>query len=193
MKKIMIIFMLCLMTTSCLGYNDLNNLMIINNFYLSKNNNYTLILNEITEQKEQLDISKKYKKTTISCKTIKTCFNSFKNLPRKVYLSHLDNILLDKNLTADDLVKLIKILNNYKELREDFYIVYLNNKNYKDIINNKSLQTYLKNKSKTITFYDLKKSYITKSKIKIPIIKKTINEVKIIDYKLIDWREYEKN
>ena len=189
MKKIIIIFILPLLLTGCFGYNDLNNLMIINNFPLTKKNNYILTLNEITETKQDLNTKKEYKKINITCKNITKCFNKFKTLPKKVYLSHLESIFLTNNLTKKDLEELIFALNKHKELREDFYIMFIE----KDTKVNNILKTYLNHNTKKITFYKLKKSYINKEKIKIPIIRKTKNTIKIINYKIINWRNYEKN
>ncbi len=179
MKKFIIIFFISLTLTGCLGYNELDNLMIINDIYINKD---SFILNEVSAVHGDT-INKHYKKYKISCKSINKCFDNFHKFPRKIYLSHLNNIVLDTSLKKDDIYKLIKNLNKVKELREDFYIVYSNNNK----INNSILQTYLKHNSKSITYYDLEKSLLNKSKIYIPVVSYKNNNITTKKYIKIDW------
>ena len=162
MKKLITLFFISLFLTGCLGYNELDNLMIINDIYINKN---YMILNEVIADRDNT-INKKYKKYKISCKSIDKCFDRFNSFPKKIYLSHLNNIIISPNIKKDDLYKLIKNFSKVKELREDFYIVY--SKSSK--INNSLLETYLDNNKKSITYYDLEKSFFNKDKIYITLI-----------------------
>ncbi len=185
MKKLIIIPLILILVTGCFGYNELDNLMIINNIYIEKNDNFKLTINEVKANHEDTEVIKDYNKITLSCQKLNNCFQKFKNLPKKIYLSHLENLIFTNKITQQDITYLIKKLSKFKELREDFYVIYTNNNK---ILKNNSLQTYLKTHKKTITFYELKKAYINKEKINIPIIKVKDDNIKIKNYKSIDWR-----
>ena len=59
MKKIFTIFIITLFLTGCLGYRELDNLMIINNFYISKSKNeFRFILNEVSASNSDNGIEK---------------------------------------------------------------------------------------------------------------------------------------
>ena len=185
MKKLIILFFISFLLTGCLGYNELDNLMIINDIYISKN---YMILNEVVASKSNT-ITKDYKKYKITCNSIDKCFKRFKSFPRKVYLSHINNIILDKSIKKRDLYKITQNLNKIKELREDFYIVYSSNNK----INNSILEKYLRHDSKSITYYDLEKSILNKSILSIPVVTYKNNNINTNKYIKIDWREYEKS
>ncbi len=188
MKKIFTIFIITLFLTGCLGYRELDNLMIINNFYISKSKNeFRFILNEVSASNSDNGIEKKYSKSIINCNSINNCFTKFKRFPKSIYLSHLENIIIDYSVNKKELETLINKLNKFKELREDFYIVFIDNDNSK-ILNSSSLQTFLNHNKHSITFYDLNKAYINKNKISIPIIYNDKENFKIKKYKKINWR-----
>ena len=185
MKKIIILFLIIFLLTGCLGYNELDNLMIINDIYIDKG---SMILNEVVADRSDT-INKEYKKYKISCKSIDKCFDRFKSFPRKIYLSHLNNIIINTDIDKNDLEQLIKNLNTHKELREDFYIVYSSNNK----INNSILEKYLRHDSKSITYYDLEKSILNKSILSIPVVTYKNNNINTNKYIKIDWRDYEKS
>lgn len=185
MKKLILIPFLLILLTGCFGYNELDNLMIINNIYIEKNTNYKMILNEVKANHEDIEIIKDYNKITLTCTKLNNCFKKFNNLSKKIYLSHIENLTLGKNINKKDIVYLIKKLSKFKELREDFFIISTKDKK---ILKANYLQTYLRNHKKSITFYDLKKSYINKEKIKIPILEIKEDNIKIKKYVPIDWR-----
>lgn len=185
MKKIIVLFLLSLLLTGCLGYNELDNLMIINDIYIDKD---SILLNEVVASRSDT-INKSYKKYKISCKSMNKCFDRFKSFPKKIYLSHLNSIIINPNIDRDDLYSLIKNLSKVKELREDFYIVY--SKNSK--INNSLLETYLDHNNESITYYDLEKSLFNKDKIYIPLVTYKNKNINTYKYIKIDWRDYEKS
>ena len=185
MKKLIILFLITLLLTGCLGYNELDNLMIINDIYIDKD---YMILNEVVADRSDT-INKEYKKYKINCKSIDKCFDRFKSFPKKIYLSHLNNIIINTDIDKNDLYKLIKNLNKVKELREDFYIVYSNNSK----INNSLLETYLDHHNKSITYYDLERSILNKDKIYIPLVTYKNKNINTYKYIKIDWRDYEKS
>ena len=159
MKKLLILVLISIFITGCLGYNELDNLMIINDIYISKsNNNFKFYLNEISASRSDVEVSKNYKEHVINCSNINSCFKKFDKFPKKVYLSHLKNIMLDYSFTNKELEDLIKNFNKVKELREDFFVVFIDHNNYSKKFNNSSLQMFLNHHEKSITFYDLKKS-----------------------------------
>ncbi len=188
MKKLIIISCLIFFLTGCLGYKELDNLMIINNIYIGKSKSeFRFILNEVNASNSDNGISKKYSKSIINCNSIDNCFKKFNRFPKDIYLSHLENIIIDYSVSKKDMESLIKKLDTFKELREDFYIVFINDNNSK-ILSSSSLQTFLNHSKNTITFYDLKKSYINKEKVFIPIIYNDKENFDIKKYKTIDWR-----
>ena len=188
MKKIFIIFIISFFLTGCLGYKELDNLMIINNIYIGKSKSeFRFILNEVSASNSDNGITKKYSKSIINCNSVNNCFKKFNRFPKEIYLSHLKNIIIDYSLSKKDIESLIKKLDTFKELREDFFIVFINDNNSK-IISSSSLQTFLNQNKNSITFYELKKAYINKNKISIPIVYNDSENFKIKKYKNINWR-----
>ena len=120
MKKIIIILIILLLT-GCNKYTELNELAIIKSIGISKNDNYTLYAEIITDIKDNEPITEIIE---VSDNKIDNLFNKIKLLVNKeIYFSHIDLIILDFNLNNNDYNNLIKYFINHHEFRNDFLTI----------------------------------------------------------------------
>ena len=172
MKKIFILLPLLFILTGCNSYIELNELGIINIISIEKNNNdYKLNASIIEDvEKNGTPISKIYESNG------KTIFEAIDNLGnslnKKIYLSHLDLLIINETIKTNELEEIINYFLNNNESRNNFLIVNTNNTN--DIINNTTWQEINnliklneKENSKAIytTMYDLINNYYKKEPI----------------------------
>lgn len=172
MKKIFILLPLLFILTGCNSYIELNELGIINIISIEKNNNdYKLNASIIEDvEKNGTPISKIYESNG------KTIFEAIDNLGnslnKKIYLSHLDLLIINETIKTNELEEIINYFLNNNESRNNFLIVNTNNTN--DVINNTTWQEINnliklneKENSKAIytTMYDLINNYYKKEPI----------------------------
>ena len=174
MKKIIIILILLLLT-GCNKYTELNELAIIKSIGISKNDNYTLYAEIITDIKDNEPITEIIE---VSDNKIDNLFNKIKLLVNKeIYFSHIDLIILDFNLNNNDYDNLIKYLINHHEFRNDFLTILasdiksiLDNSKYDEIeeliITNKESKDVIKK-----TFEELIREYLDNHEFTLSSIK----------------------
>ncbi len=125
MKKILIIIIL-LISTSCIKYNDLNELSIIKSIGISYNNSYTLYA-EIYEEIKK-DNEPKTRIYELHGETIEETFNKLKSFSNKeIFLSHIDLLILDKNLKDKNYQEIINYTLNNHDFRNDFNCIFSSN------------------------------------------------------------------
>ena len=174
MKKIIIILILLLLT-GCNKYTELNELAIIKSIGISKNDNYTLYAEIITDIKDNEPITEIIE---VSDNKIDNLFNKIKLLVNKeIYFSHIDLIILDFNLNNNDYNNLIKYFINHHEFRNDFLTILssdiksiLDNSKYDEIeeliITNKESKDVIKK-----TFEELIREYLDNHEFTLSSIK----------------------
>ena len=174
MKKIIIILILLLLT-GCNKYTELNELAIIKSIGISKNDNYTLYAEIITDIKDNEPITEIIE---VSDNKIDNLFNKIKLLVNKeIYFSHIDLIILDFNLNNNDYDNLIKYFINHHEFRNDFLTILssdiksiLDNSKYDEIeeliITNKESKDVIKKTFEELTLEYLDNHEFTLSSIK---------------------------
>ena len=174
MKKILLIFPIIFLLTGCNSYIDLNNLGIINKIGIEHNSNYKLyasILNNSNDQKEKI--------ITTEGNTINELINNLSlYLNKKIYMSHLDLLIINDSIKTYELKEIINYFLNNNETREDFLIVLTND--IETLINKSSFQeinNLIKiNKNETsisiyTTMYDLINNYLLNKPIYLSNIK----------------------
>ena len=174
MKKIIIILIILLLT-GCNKYTELNELAIIKSIGISKNDNYTLYAEIITDIKDNEPITEIIE---VSDNKIDNLFNKIKLLVNKeIYFSHIDLIILDFNLNNNDYNNLIKYFINHHEFRNDFLTILssdiksiLDNSKYDEIeeliITNKESKDVIKK-----TFEELIREYLDNHEFTLSSIK----------------------
>ena len=133
MKKTFFLIILFFLT-GCTAYNELNELAIIKSIGIEKNNDkyilYSLVIDEIDK-----DNIPKTEVIETEGKDIKELFQNIKKLVNKeIYLSHIDLIILNKNIKDNDLNNIINYFINHNEFRNDFLTVISDN--IKDVLKN---------------------------------------------------------
>ena len=158
MKKILILLII-LFQTGCNKYTELNELAIIKSIGISKNDNYTLyaeIISDIKDNEPKTEIIE------ITSDNIDHLFKNIKLLVNKeIYFSHIDLIILDFNLDNNDYDNLIKYFLQHHEFRNDFLTIL--SKDIKNILNNSQ--------------YDEIEELIITNKESKDVIKKTFEEI----------------
>ncbi len=189
MKKIIIILILLLLT-GCNKYTELNELAIIKSIGISKNDNYTLYAEIITDIKDNEPITEIIE---VSDNKIDNLFNKIKLLVNKeIYFSHIDLIILDFNLNNNDYNNLIKYFINHHEFRNDFLTILssdiksiLDNSKYDEIeeliITNKESKDVIKK-----TFEELIREYLDNHEF-------TLSSIKYEDKIIFDGNYHYKN
>ena len=166
MKKILLLIFIIILLTGCNSYVELNDLGIIHTIGIEKqNDNYILYASIIEEVKEDgTPISKIYQ---LEGNNLANIFDNLSlQLNKKIYLSHLDLLIINNSLKNNDLKDIINFFLNNNESRNDFLVVTSNNIN--EVINNSSFQEINniikmneKETSKSIytTMYDVMNNY----------------------------------
>ena len=171
MKKILLI--LILIITGCSKYTDLKDLTIIKSIGIEYNDNYTIYAQIYDEIKKDAD--PKTKVINVSGKTLKESFNNLKNkVNKKIFLSHIDLLILDTNLDKNKYKDIIDYFIKDNELRNDFLTISSNDIN--NLLNKtkyNEIEDYIKtnNNVKKISFDEII-NYFLENK---PIILTTID------------------
>lgn len=135
MKKLLFILVLFLFC-GCTNYNDINSLAIINEIAIDYNNKYDIYVKVLSSNQQSED-----KIYLESCTTLDECFSTLNNkLTKKLYLAHLDLLVLSDNLKE----------NNYKDIISFFLEEESSRNTFKTIIVNKINEGFLKISSQDI-------------------------------------------
>ena len=177
MKKI-IILIIILLLTGCNSYIELNDLGIIQIIGLEKiDDNYKLTTSIIEKVDE--DTNPIISIYTIEGNTIPELFNKLSlSLNKKIYLSHLDTLIINDSIKTNELENIINFFLNNNESRNDFLIITTND--IYNVINNTKSENITdlvklneKENSQSIytTMYDLINNYYNKEPIYLTNIK----------------------
>ena len=171
MKKL-IILIIILLLTGCNSYIELNDLGIIQIIGLEKQNNNYILTTSIIENIDK-DNNITYSIYNIEGKNIPELFDKLSlNLNKKIYLSHLDTLIINDSIKTNELDNIINFFLNNNESRNDFLIITTNNisnlinniksENINNLVKLNELET---SKSIYTTMYDLINNYYNNNPI----------------------------
>lgn len=181
MKKIILTILIFIFLTGCTNnYNDINNLAIINEIAIDYNNSYEIYIKVLSTNQKNED--KIYKETG---KSLNECFSSLNNkLTKKLYLAHLDLLILSNNLEKKQYKEIIEFFLNQETSRNNFNTVVVNKINKKfltinsyDIENLLNLSIKTNGIAKVKTFDNLIKDILNYNLSYIPYINTDNNEI----------------
>ncbi len=178
MKKLLILILI-FMLTGCSSYIELNDLAIINTIGLEKENNIYKFYASIVNIKDENTLEPQMETYEIEGKSLNEIIDNLSlTLNKKIYLSHLNLLLLNDSIKTQEFEEILNFFINNNETREDFLVA--NTNNIKEIIKKAKFQEIndlVKNSnretSKTIytTMYDVIKNFYDKEIIYLPILK----------------------
>ena len=120
MKKLL--FIIIILLTGCSKYTDLKHLTIIKSIGISYNNGYTIYAQIYDEIKKDND--PKTKVIESNGNTIKEAFNNLKKkVGKEIFLSHIDLLIMDKELTKNNYSETIDYFIYNDEFRNDFFTI----------------------------------------------------------------------
>ena len=125
--KLLIIFFLLLFCTGCHSYTELNDLSIVSVIGIDyQNNEYQLVVNVIDGSLDDKEIEKKI--TTLESKqsSLEKAFHDiYLKSSKKLYLSHLDLLVLTENAIQEKFSEVIDNFLENNEYRNNFNVVLL--------------------------------------------------------------------
>jgi len=136
MKKILIILLLILLTTGCTSYTELNDLGIVSILGIDYNDNkYEIYVGMIEGEQDDGTLDKQYKTYSSKGTTLDEAFqNIYIQSSKKVYLSHIDLLIVTENTINYCLKDIINNFLNNNEYRNNFNMVIT--KDLKEILEN---------------------------------------------------------
>ena len=137
MKKIFYLIPIIFLLTGCNSYIELNNLGVINKIGIEHLDNYKLYASIINEVSDNLNLKEKI--IIVEGKTIEELINNLSlTLNKKIYMSHLDLLILNNSIKTYEIKELTNYFLNNNDTREDFLVVTTDN--IENIINKTSFQ-----------------------------------------------------
>ncbi len=128
MKKIIyLLLLLIFLITGCKSYLELNDLSIINAIGIEKiNDNYHIyisLINSLNQETKEPQI----KVIQSEGENLKDAFNNLRlSLNKKIYLSHLNLLLVNETIKTKEFENIIKFFVNNQDTREDFLVCFAN-------------------------------------------------------------------
>lgn len=123
MKKILLILLLIILTTSCKSYNELNDLAIINALGITKTNNTYKLYASIVLETDKETLEPKMEIIEIEANSLYETFDKLSlNLNKKIYISHMDLLLIDESIKTNEFKEIINFFLNNNQSREDFLV-----------------------------------------------------------------------
>ena len=192
MKKIItILISILFLTTGCISYTELNDIGIVNAIGINKaNDKYEITINMLIPEDDNLEQTKRFKTTSTN---LEEAINDlYSKSLRKIYLSHLDLLMLGDNLQRDDYDQINNLYFNRNDSRNTFSTIIIKNYNSKSIFSfkTKNINSLLKVNSeenglvKIKQFDDIVKDILEKDISYVPILELK-DEPKILGYKTI--------
>ena len=142
MKKIFFLVVISILLTGCTAYNDISNIAVVNTIGIEKNDKYKIFVKISASNQENEE-----KIYTEECKILKECFNNLNTqLMKRLYLTHLDLLILSQNLEKSSYDDIFNFFLSEKTSRNSFTTIITNtidekilSYDGKDIINMLSL------------------------------------------------------
>lgn len=132
MKKILLLLITLissLFLTGCINYTELNELLVVTSIGIDyQDDNYIVYLYTIDSKTDDGSIEKEYKTLKEKASTISEAFTKlYQKSNKKIYLSHLDLLVLSEFTLKTDLSKVIKSFLYDIDNRSSFNIITTNN------------------------------------------------------------------
>ena len=172
MKKIIILLTFIFLITGCTSYSELNDLAIINAIGIEKEDNYYKLYASIVENVEDL-VEPNTTIYDISGNSLNEIIDNLSlTLNKRIYVSHLDLLLINETIKTNELEEIINFFLNNNETREDFLVAFTSNiketlekTKFKEI--NDLIEINHQETSKAIytTMYDVIDNYFSKKNI----------------------------
>lgn len=126
--KLLIITLFIILISGCSSYTELNDLGIVSILGIDyQENNYHLYINIIEGNQDDGSLEKEYITYDAKGETIDQAFHHlYLQSNKKIYLSHMDNLLLTENAINQNLKEIITYLLNQKEIRNNFEVTQIN-------------------------------------------------------------------
>ena len=165
MKKIFLIILIPLFLTGCNSYIELNDLGIINKIGIEKeNNNYKLYASIIKNTDENKIENEIY---SVTAKNIPDLIENLAlTLNKKIYLSHLDLLIINHSIKTNELKELITFFLNNNDTHNSFLIIntdniqdLIANTEFKEVNNLIEINTNETSKSIKTTMFDIATNY----------------------------------
>lgn len=183
--KTITLLLLIIITTSCFDYIEVNELAIVEGISIDYiDNNYDLIIEtvDLNDEKENSYLLKS------NSSSIDEAFNNIeKQSSKKLSMSHLETLIISKNILFNHIDDLADYFINNKNITTNFYLVYsddpkgiLTNKNDDFKINSKSITDNLdKNKNNKYRFDFIYASIKNNKIFEMPKVSIENNNIKI--------------
>lgn len=196
-KRFIFIFLffcfILLFITGCSNYSEINNVMIVDGIGIDKvNDKYLVSFNTYVGED-------KYKVYDVLVEDLDTSFNDIYLLVnKKIYLSHLNILLISDNLSNLDILDIINTFNNRDDLRGSFLVSMVNNYN-SNIFSNKNIPSLLKNNYKEsgiispTTFNEIISNYLDLNISYIPVINNNDLSISGMHSIIDEYRFYDRN
>ena len=187
MKKI-ILLVLLIFFTGCSSYTDINNIAVTSSIGIDcKANNYLVYFNILSSN--TLNEKEVYKEV---CNDLDKCFERLNNtISKKLYLTHLDLLVLSNSLDKNNITEVIDFFLNQKSSRNSFSVIVLDkitedffNYDSKDINNMLELSIDNNGLVKKITLDDIVKDILNYDISYVPYLENN-EKIEIIGYKSI--------
>ncbi len=177
-KSLILAILLIIFVTGCDSYIELNDLVIINAIGITKTeNDYNLYLSLVEPDENTL----MEPKTTLQIATGSSINQIIDNLSltlnKKIYLSHLNLLLIDDTIKKNEWEEIVNFFLNNNETREDYLVV--NTNNIKEALEktkfgfiNELIENNFNETSKTIktTMYDVIEKIFNHEKLYLPYL-----------------------
>ena len=186
MKKFLV-FILFFLLTGCDFYSDIVSIDVSESILIGKVEKYNVFFKILSSNEENEE--KIYNQ---ECEKIEICFNNLSNkLSKKLYLSHMNLLVLEDSLENRDYKDIFNFFINQNSSRNFFNIVSVNKINdnllkqkQEDINNITSLSIKTNGYVDNVTLYDVVNDLLNSNTSFIPHFD-TLNEIAITGYKKI--------
>lgn len=124
MKKVLLVIVLIFMTTGCVNYVELANIEVIENLAVDyENGEYKIAVTAVKKEEE-----KEYETKYANGKTLTEAIQNLKMKEnKKIYIAHLNLLLLTEKVIDNNLEEVIKFFLNNSESRNDFDVAIIKN------------------------------------------------------------------
>lgn len=141
-NKFIILFLFIFLFTGCKNYKDLEQIGLVYGLQVSVNDNkYQFLFEFLTPKEEDIFKSEKYQ---VQCKKINDCIQElYLSSNKKIYLEHLELLVLSDNITKEHLKELTSFFLTRNDARTNFSVVVQNDSVNKKDYNLKSILNLL--------------------------------------------------
>ncbi|MBQ8891897.1 MAG: hypothetical protein IJ068_03425 [Bacilli bacterium] len=191
MKKLLLLIPIILILTGCNSYVELNDLGVISEIGIEKDDKYKMYANVIKSIDDDFNIEEKT--IVVEGDNILDLINNLSySLNKKIYLSHLNLLVVDDSIKTFEVKELVDFFLNNNETRSDTLIVSTNNiktilenSKFKEINELININNKISSNSVYTTMFDVINNYYLNKPIYISNIEYIENNIKLNGLKKI--------